>query len=373
MNATPHIPETLPLGGLDWKRLIPNNSRAMHALGRYDGMLAGMVNAAVLLSPVTSQEAVLSSRIEGTRASLTEVLSREAGERYSDPMERDIQEIVNYRRALLMAEEALQERPVSLQLIRGLHEILMKGVRGGDKTPGSFRRTQNWIGRRGTSIGQARFVPPEPAIMNDALRNLEEYIASEEAEPLVQLAVVHAQFEIIHPFKDGNGRLGRMLIPLLLFQRGVLRRPVFYLSEYLEEVDVAYRDRLLAITENGDWQGWVEFFLEALYRQAERNTEKARRILRFYEEMKPRFADITGSQYAMAALDALFARPIINSAEFMNMTAIGNRGTAGRLLRALGSAGVLQVLRTPSGRLPAIYAFPALIDIAEGLDEGRET
>lgn len=368
MSKAPCIPDTLPLDRLDWKRLAAYTSKAMLALARYDGTLDGMVNAAVLLSPITSREAVLSSQIEGTQASLVEVLQHEAGQEYSEAKQRDIHEVMNYRQALFMAEEALQERPVTLQLIRELHAMLTTGVRGGDKTPGAIRTTQNWIGARGTPIEQARFVPPSPLVMQDALRNLEEYIAADDIDPLVQLAVIHAQFEIIHPFNDGNGRLGRMLIPLLLFQKGVLQRPMFYLSEYLEEKDAVYRDRLLAITDSGDWQGWIEFFLQAMHTQAMRNTAKAKQIHALYEEMKSRFVEITHSQYAIAALDAFFTRPIISSKDFLALTGMENRGTANALLRILVNEGVIQVIRQAAGRRSAIYAFPDLINISEGRD-----
>lgn len=366
MTQAPCLPDRLPLDRLDWKRLAQRTSPAMLALARYDGTLDGIVNSAVLLSPITSQEAVLSSRIEGIQASLTEVLQHEAGEAYSAAKQRDIKEVMNYRRALLMAEEALRERPLTLQLIRELHALLMQDVRGGDQTPGAFRTTQNWIGKKGTPLDQARFVPQSPVVMRDALENLEGYIAGDDVDPLVQLAVAHAQFEVIHPFNDGNGRLGRMLIPLLLFQKRVLQRPMFYLSEYFEEEDRAYRDRLLGITEAGDWQGWIEFFLGAVAVQAMRNTDKAKQIHALYESMKSRFAEVTRSQYAVAALDALFTRPIINSGDFLKLARIDNRGTANHLLRCLTDDGVLQVVRPASGRRPAIYAFPALINITEG-------
>lgn len=366
MSVTPCIPDRLPLDGLDWKRLAANSSKAMLAMARYDGTLDGMVNAAVLLSPITSQEAVLSSRIEGTQASLVELLRHEAGEIYSDEKQQDIREIINYRRALLMAEDALKERPITVQMVRELHALLTQGVRGSDRTPGALRTTQNWIGSKGTPIEQARFVPPSPLILRDALENWEAYVASDDTDPLVQLAVVHAQFEIIHPFNDGNGRLGRMLVPLFLFQKGVLRRPMFYLSEHLEERDEEYRDRLLAVTKAGDWQEWIEFFLQALHAQAVRNTDKAKRIHALYEEMKPRFVEITHSQFAIAALDAFFTKPIMTSGDFLNLTHIANRGTANALLRGLVSGGMIQILAEASGRRPAIYALASLINITEG-------
>ena len=366
MVKKPCIPDHLPLEKLNWQRLASFTSQAMLAVARYDGTLDAMINATVLLSPITSQEAVLSSRIEGTQASLTEVLQHEAGEDYSVEKQGDIKEIMNYRHALLIAEDALNERPVTLQLIRELHGILMDNVRGGDRTPGAFRTTQNWIGPRGSLLDDARFVPPNPLLMLDAMENLEKYIASDDIDPLVQLAIVHAQFEIVHPFNDGNGRLGRMLIPLLLFQKGVLQRPMFYLSEYLEEFDDEYRSHLLAITDDGNWQGWIEFFLQAVHKQAERNMNKAKQIHDLYEELKEPFRASTHSQYSVAALDAFFTRPILNSGAFIKISGIENRGTANGMLKSLIKDDLITTVREGSGRRPSIYALPSLINISEG-------
>lgn len=297
---------------------------------------------------------------------MMEVLQHEAGQEYDDAKRGEIREIMNYRRALLTAESYLKERPITLQLIRELHAILMKDVRGGDKTPGQFREEQNWIGKKGSTIEQARFVPPEPITMKAALDRLQGFIDAEYSDPLVQLAIVHAQFEIIHPFKDGNGRLGRMLIPLFLYQKNVLQRPMFYLSEFLEEADTEYRDCLLNITEQGGWQEWIEFFLRAIHVQARRNNIKAKSIHELYERMKTVFRDITKSQYSQAALDAFFTKPIINSTDFSRLSGMTNRGTANNVLKALYDANVIKVLKLGSGQAPAIYAFPDLLSIAEG-------
>jgi len=368
MSKSPYIPHELPIQNLDWQRLAGFTSKAMLAVARYDGTLSGMVNAVVLLSPITNNEAVLSSRIEGTQASLVEVLQHEAGEEYSEEKEWDIGEVINYRRALLMAEQTLEVRPVSLQLIRELHAMLMENVRGEDQTPGAFRTVQNWIGKRGCKIQEARFIPPSPLTMQDSMRHLEEYISGDDIDPLVQLAVIHAQFEIIHPFKDGNGRLGRMLIPLFLYQKRVLQRPMFYLSEYFEEHDGEYRDRLLAITDDNDWQGWIEFFLQAIHQQAERNTTRAKQIHELYDQMKQKIVESTHSQFALPALDAFFSRPIINTSDFLTTSGIENRGTANGILKSLLGDGLITILRKGSGRRSAIYAFPALLNIAEGRD-----
>jgi len=266
----------------------------------------------------------------------------------------------------LLAEDYILERSISLQLIRQLHTVLMECVRGGDKTPGAFREEQNWIGKKGTPIEQARYIPPEKTIMKEALDNLEHFIQMDYQDPLVQLAIIHAQFEIIHPFLDGNGRLGRMLIPLFLYQKGVLQRPMFYLSEYLESNDDIYRDKLLAVTDNGDWFGWIQFFLKAIHEQSEQNISRAKSIHALYDQMKNEFSSATNSQYAMSVLDTFFASPIINASDFAKKSGIENRGTANTLLKLLESNHLILQIKASQGRTPAIYAFPALLNIAEG-------
>ena len=366
MLKTPCVPDDLPLRGLDWEKLAPKISKATLEISRYDGTLSGIVNPVVLLSPITSREAILSSQIEGTITTLVEMLQLEAGEEYDETKRGEIQEVINYRVALLTGEEYLKVRPITLQLIRELHAMLLNDVRGSDKTPGKFREDQNWLGRKGSPIEDARFIPPDPIIMRDHLDCLETFIQSDYSDPLVQLAIVHAQFEIIHPFKDGNGRLGRMLVPLFLYQKGVLNRPMFYLSEYLEEVDQEYRDRLLAITDDDDWQGWIEFFLTVIHIQAQRNNDKAKSILTLYEDMKPLFRDSTRSQFSQAALDAFFNRPIINTADFIKISGVNHRGTANSLLKALIRDDRILLLKAGAGSSPAMYAFPQLINIVEG-------
>lgn len=362
----PCIPTVLPIDNFDWKQLLPISLKATQAVARFDGALTGMVNPGVLLSPLTGREAVLSSRIEGTEASLVEVLQHEAGADYDEKKTQDIKEIQNYRQALGIAENNLKERPISLHLIRELHAVLMEGVRGGDKTPGQFRNAQNWIGKKGCAMEEARFIPPAPAIMQSCLENLQQFIEYDYLDPLVQLAIIHAQFEIIHPFNDGNGRLGRMLVPLFMYQKHLLAHPVFYLSEFFEETDQEYRDRLLAITNEGKWQEWIEFFLMAVHTQAQKNMEKANNIHALYKELKPEFMRVTNSIYALPALDTLFRRPILNATDFASMAGIKARSRSGKILKDLLRANIIIPLREASGRMPAMYAFPELINISEG-------
>lgn len=369
---SPCVPNSLPLSDLRWREVLPLVGRANAALARYDGMLQTLPNSAILLSPITANEAVLSSKIEGTQATLDEVLEAEAGLITSETRRGDIEEINNYRAAVSIAEAALAHRPITLSLIREVHQQLLRGVRGRDKTPGQFRNDQNWIGRRGDSIDKARFVPPSPVILHGALENWQDYIGLDSEDPVLQTAVAHAQFEILHPFKDGNGRIGRMLIPLILHQRRALSRPMFYMSEYLEVHREDYYDRLLGITKYQDWHGWITFFLQGMIEQAVANLGKVKSIRDLYEESRKTVVELTHSQFAMAAVDAFFTRPIISGTAFADAAGFNNRVTANNMLRQLETNGLITKIREGSGRTPAIYAFPQLINIAEGKPVFRE-
>lgn len=360
-QPVPCTPPALPVTDLDWRRLLPLAGKANAALARYDGMLQALPNPAVLLSPVTANEAVLSSRIEGTQATLEEVLQQDAGIEQAESRHADIEEISNYRAAMRDAEQALVHRPLSLSLIKGVHQRLMQGVRGSEKTPGEFRIDQNWIGRNGSRMEQARFIPPNPLVLPQALDTWASYLASEDEDPVLQVAIAHAQFEILHPFKDGNGRIGRMLIPLLLFQRKTLSRPMFYLSEYLETHRDQYYDGLLAITDNGNWQGWIEFFLNAIILQADANLVKVKQILELYDKLKLRFIGATHSQFAVPSLDAFFMRPILNATDFSRLAGIENRVTANGILSQIKQDKLIIRIRESSGRSPAVFALPDLI------------
>lgn len=368
----PYNPDTLPLKNIDWERHVTLIGKANAALARYDGILLGMVNPEVLLSPLTTREAVLSSRIEGTQASLEEVLQYEAdvGDPEKDqdltdsPQIRDIHEIINYRKAMGTAVEKMSGRPFGINAIRELHRILLTGVRGRYKDPGEIRRIQNYIAAPGMPIDQATFIPPSPEIIVDALSNWEDYLYWTEKDPLVQLAILKAQFELIHPFRDGNGRIGRMLVPIVLYHKKILSRPMFYISSYLERNRDVYYERLLAISRDGDWNGWISFFLEALVLQSEENSKKAKAILELYNRMKLQVPEILHSQYSIQAVDAIFSRPIFKSKDFAKISRIPEK-TAPRIVQELRKRGLLTVLREGRGQISAIYMFSELIDITE--------
>ena len=358
-------PHALPIQGLDFGRLISLVGEANAALARYDGLLQAMVNPAVLLSPLTDQEAVLSSKIEGTQATLEEVLEHEAGQQHGEHKTQDIREVLNYRKALRLAQETLSGRSLRLSLILQMHAMLLDSVRGENKTPGEFRKDQNWIGRAGCTIDEASYVPPNPFQLMDHLQAWEAYLAGDDFDVLAQTAIAHAQFELIHPFKDGNGRIGRLMIPLLLFTKGRLSSPMFYLSAYLEAHRDEYYARLQGISREGDWTGWIMFFLCAIIEQARVNTVRAKQIMQLHDEMKDKVRHVTRSQHTAQLVDALFGRPIFQANDLATWTGIP-KPTAHLLIRQLQQEGILDVVRAPAGRRPAIYAFPRLLDIADG-------
>ncbi len=351
---------------LDWERLVPLLGPANAAVARYAGVLQGIPNAQVLLSPLMNQEAVLSSKIEGTQATLGEVLEFEAGDHaVSDEKRDDIHEVLNYRKAMRHAVGAMKKLPLSQRLVRDTHRVLMQGVRGENKTPGEYRKLPNWIGPKGCLVEEARFVPPAAGLLPGLMTGWEKYLHSEAPDTLVQLAVLHVEFESIHPFLDGNGRIGRLLVPLFLVDKRVLDSPDFYISAYLEARKEEYCERLLAVSRDGDWTGWCAFFLKALTDQARDNETKAKAIMDLYQAKKGWIVDVTRSQHAMRALDWFFNRPIFKTPDFVRSSGIP-KPTANRIVRVVRDKGLLRELRPASGRRPATLFFPELLNIAEG-------
>ena len=360
-----------PPAELDWKHLIPLIGKANAGLARYDGLLSAIPNASVLLSPLTTQEAVLSSKIEGTHVTMGEVLELEAGGEpggITQPKREDAEEISNYRHAMRACVSELKDRPLSQHMLRQAHHLLMQGVRGRDKTPGSYRIRQNWIGTKGCLIEQAGFIPIAPEHLAAGMDSWERFLNSaEEPDALVQLALVHVEFEALHPFEDGNGRLGRMLIPLFLFKKGLLTSPDFYMSGYLEARRELYQERLRVVSRDDAWTEWCEFFLKGIVEQAAENERKARLILALYERVKTQVIDLTHSQHAIRAVDFLFQTPVFTAPHFTRRSEIP-KPTAARILTVLRDGQLLQTLREGKGRRSGIYIFRGLINIAEGME-----
>ncbi len=261
------------------------------------------------------KEAVLSSQIEGTQTSMEELLEHEAKVRKGE-LPKDVDEVSNYVQAMKLGLERLSTLPLSNRLIREIHEKLLTGTRGHERQPGEFKRFQNWIGSPGSTLTDAAFVPPPPSETIDAMGKLELYLHDERPIPvLVKVALVHAQFETIHPFSDGNGRVGRLLITFLLCERGILRKPTLYLSWFFKQRRDEYYTRLQAVRERGDFEGWIKFFLEGVRDVSRDGTETARRIQRLREEHRSLVSkQLQGSTIGMTLLDHLFRKPIVTVA-----------------------------------------------------------
>ena len=301
----PYQPNDLPLGDLDATRLLPLVGTANGELARYDSLLQTIPNPMMIITPLMRQEAILSSKIEGTQATIDEVLESEVGIVKEGTKGEDIQEINNYYKALSLGYDHLQQAPITLSFIRELHKVLLDSSRGRDKTPGRFRDNQNWIGTPFCSIDQASFIPPSPMQLDELLEKWHNYLEGDDIDPLIQTAIVHAQFELIHPFKDGNGRIGRILIPLFLYKKKLLIKPVFYLCAYLEANRDHYYARLQGISEQGDWNGWLEFFLKAIIDEGKQNNRKLKshiRSLRSYENNDPTNHPFTLCNFSIGCL-----------------------------------------------------------------------
>ena len=362
----PYNPQPFPPLDLALGPIVALVGRANACLSRYDGLLESLINPEVLLSPLLMKEAELSSRIEGTIATANEVYKKQAGEEFEPEKNADIQEILNYRNTMRAAEQTLMDQPVSLYLIRQMHGILMQGVRGENKNPGKFRETQNWIGPKGCTIQEATYVPPPPFILTELLENFIAFTNSRDdaLDPIVQTALVHAQFELIHPFDDGNGRIGRLLIPLFLKKRGCLVSPSLYISRYLEADRETYYGNLGRISSHGDWLGWIRYFLNVLVDQAESNLHLVRKIINLYEGTKRQISELLHTDKGIYILDMLFDSPVFQATELHNRLKI-QRQRAAQYIRILKDAGVITELRPASGRRPALLSFENLWQITD--------
>ncbi|MYB60256.1 MAG: Fic family protein [Gemmatimonadetes bacterium] len=353
------FPPKLPLKNLNWDRFVHLIGPANAGIGKFDGILSNIPNPAILLTPLRHEEALLSSRIEGTQASLREVLQFEVRGRETDK-KAELEEVVNYAVALEQAARDLENQSLTNKLIKEAHRNLMSGVRGENKNPGEYRNTQVYIGNPGMGIRNAVYVPPPHTKVKTLMSNLEKYIDMDDRDQLVQLAIIHGQFEIIHPFTDGNGRVGRMLLPLYLYLKKSITFPSFYLSGYLEANRSAYYEALSNISRHRDWEGWIVFFLHAVIKQAEDSISRAQGIMNLYERTKVQFVEFLNSRYSIVILDILFNRPVFSSRDFV--TAGIPQASAYRALRTLVKNNV--VTSTPDSRYK-LYFFDRLLEIVE--------
>ncbi|MBP8973134.1 MAG: Fic family protein [Anaerolineae bacterium] len=334
------LPPRLEPIGLNMLRLV---SDAERAVGQLAGIGYSVPNPDFLIIPYTRLEAVASSRIEGTQTSLSELFYFEAAPEKSH-LTDDLREVRNYVSALNYGVERLKTLPLSLRLVRELHERLMADVRGGDpyQTPGEFRRSQNWIGPAGCTLNEATFVPPPPSELMRTLGTWEKFLHEREQLPiLIQCALMHYQFETIHPFLDGSGRIGRLLITLFLCERKVLPQPLLYLSAYFEKYRAEYYDRLLAVSRDGDWQGWLTFFLRGVIIQSEHAIKSARQIVDQREAYRQILQQEKASSSVLNLLDLIFANPYL-TAPYVTKAIAVTAPTAQRAIDQLTRLGILE-------------------------------
>jgi Fic family protein len=346
-------------------------SRADQGLGRLDGLTQALPNPDLFVAMYVRREAVLSSQIEGTQSSLDDVLVFELDPPGRD-LPRDVEEVVNYVRAMNYGLERLGTLPLSLRLLREIHGELLHGTRGANRFPGEFRRTQNWVGPAGSLLATASFVPPPVHEMHDALGDLERFLHEGDDLPaLVHAALAHAQFETIHPFVDGNGRVGRLLITFMLCHRGVLHRPLLYLSHYLKAHRAEYYNLLMAVRERGDWESWVRFFLTGVANTAEEAVETARTIIELRDEHRARVDDDRLGMNGLRLAELLFERPLIN----VNLVkdALGlSFVTANKLIERLVALGLLE--EVTGGRRNRVFRYtPYLAQFVEEPTASRPT
>ncbi len=341
------VPRALPpKPDLDLGQLLGALSAADQALGRLDGVTSQLPDANLFLAMYVRREALLSSQIEGIDCTLDDVLAFEISEPVADLPTVDVQEVVNYIAAMNYGLGRLDELPISRRLLCEVHAHLLRDGRGAEKTPGEFRRTQNWIGPKGASLSQATFVPPPVEEMSRAISDLEKFIhdSAENAGGLPLLVVcglVHAQFETIHPFLDGNGRIGRLLITLLLCERGALRVPVLYLSTYLRRRRTRYFELLTDVRFKGDWESWMLFFLEGVRDTAQEAAETARRVHAMREDHRRVLSSAGGGVNDLALLDRLFTQPLVN-AKWVGQALGVTPATANSILARFERAGLLR-------------------------------
>ena len=352
------VPDPLPRGVELDSPLIYILDEASRAVATLAGVGETIANPHLLIAPFMRREAVLSSRIEGTQASLSDLFLFEAAHRATG----DVLEVANYVRALEEGFRLLGELPICIRLINRVHSVLLTGVRGEEKRPGHMRSKQVWLGSAGTPIEDARFIPPPGHLVAEAMADLERFINKNlEVPPLVQCALIHYQFEAIHPYLDGNGRIGRLLIALFLGAKQVLPTPLLYLSAYFERNRQEYYDQLLHVSATGDWGSWLKYFLEGVTDQAHDALSRTRQLRELQDRYRGVLQERRESGNAMRLVEELFAQPYMTAASASKLLDVTNAG-ARRILDRLAEAGILRLTRD---HWPMLYVATELLEVIE--------
>lgn len=355
-----YVPDPLP-PAIEWSAALASRlSDADRAIGRLAGEGRRLRIPHLLIRPFIRREAVLSSRIEGTQATLGELLAAEAGAAV-ERSPADLREVANYVVALEYGVQRLRELPLSLRLVRELHEKLMRGVHGDTATPGEFRRTQNWIGPAGAALAESTYVPPPPDRLMECLGPWEKFLHDDSLPPVAHAALAHSQFEAIHPFLDGNGRVGRLLITLLLVERGVLPTPLLYLSAFFEATRQEYYARLLAVTEKGEWEEWLDYFFTGVANQAEDALRRIQRIDELLLRWRERLSAAT-SRLPERSLDLFTENPFWSVSKLAERTGVAFT-TAQRAIDRLESAGIVALVT--EAKRNRVYCARSILEILE--------
>jgi len=348
----PYHPPKLPVK-LDPGKFYLELANASLELGNLNGLCQNLPNPSLLIAPLLTKEATISSKIEGTRSTVSDVLKFEAT---GIPKYDDTIEVSNYKKAMMMAIEGLKNRKLDLSFIKTLHQILLENARG-HNTRGKFREKQVWIGTKGAKIEEATYIPPEPFLVQEYMENLEDYILSENYEhPLVKIAVIHYQFEAIHPFEDGNGRIGRLLIPLYLYWKKILSLPILYISGYFEKNRDEYIDKLNYVDRTQEYEEWIRFFLVSIINQSKQTQELIYKILELKNKIEEKIKVIK-SPYKQEVLSSIFSKPIFQRADLKI-----NKRTAIRLIKEFVSFNILEELKIPKIK-GKVYVFKDLLKI----------
>ena len=354
-----------PPHDLNYAQLINPLAKASEAIARFDQMLKNMHNSEILLTPLRNQEAVISSRMEGTISTMDEILQYEAdhteGKENPDNTRMEVIETILYQRALKGAQQDMSEgRPLSQSLIKALHARLLSMGRGAEKSPGEYKKEQNYLVDK--SKRNVLFVPVSPEKLIDGLEDLFKYIKDDQQQLLIKAAITHVEFEALHPFKDGNGRIGRMLITLMLWNAGLISAPSFYISGYLEERKDQYIDLMRGVSESGDWTSWCSFFLESIEMQSIRNLQIAENIQALYDDMKETFRELLSSKWYMNALDFVFTNPTFRNSRFASVTGIP-ASSAAKFTKLMFENKLLVEVQEASGSRSALYRFEPLMQL----------
>ena len=368
MDPTPFIPADLP-PEIDLSEILALAVDAHDAVARYDESIKRLPEPAIVRRSFETKEAVLSSKIEGTQASLREVMEydiRLALDSKTDKA-KDYEEIHNYRLAIDIGRRWLkEEKPIAVELVKELHRVLLSSVRGQNNKPGEFRQRQVYIGQPGATIHEATYIAPPPKEVNQLMGKLLEYIQTNHKglSVLIEAALIHYQFEAIHPFEDGNGRIGRLLVSIYLCRKGATDMPNLYISEFLEGHRREYYEALNLVSSEDDWLHWIKFFLRAVRQQATVSRERVGEIERLYNELRGNLSRFN-SKYASEFLDALFKQPVFSPSRIASLARIGNQQTAYNLIRKFADANLVRQVSVAGRRGGRLFVFIPLMEIIE--------